>query len=1167
MKKKRVNIFGKLSHYHIATIVSLIIIVLVFSFSLTYVKEPGILGFTIYESPSDGFSINDTYLREVSSGTNYWDSLTLRVGKITTGGSTEYRALIMDYNISAIPLGNTITSAKLQVYVNDSFGTSNITVKAYRVTSEWIERQATWSNRTNSVLWFSAGGDYNSAELSAVNISNQSGKYYNFTITNAVKGWVNGSYNNYGIILIAPDSVAGNYTYFTSSNDTNNAQKPKFFIDYTSNAVPIISNISTNSSLTTPILVGNKVNITVNWSDAESDSSQLFVCNSSSINVSGCNNTTFCSVSSQALGPSSCTYTVLSTDNRTTTFFTAVCDLGNCSTINQSNFFVNHAPSVMVLNPNGGETVNQSQGNYLIEFNTSDSDSDYLEANIYYGANQNSTTNLISANVNLSNNCTDVDANPATPNYCTYRWNSTGIYGTFFLTIIVNDTFTTSNDSSDSSFNIRSLTDNSPPNITAQWIETNITSGEAIQIYANVSDSNINKVWVSINTTPQTNLTMLNTSSIEYNATWIGASAGNYQFKVWANDTVGNLNNSMSWQKFSISIPNASSQNDSSPSTALPYHTIKVTGQLNASDPLRSVYAYLTVPDSFSFLTGYSQNSSLGNFTANLTKTATWFISTPLSESTYSMNITYNDYYSDQWNGTNIQVQVTSAIGGYEISVAGYPEVETSGAYFVQSYFKQNGAYTNPDSITASIYDPSGSLTWGPASMTQESTGIYNYSNTVGASVTEGQWETIINATKDSTSYYTHEFWKVVGGPFDVRTITVVSSDISSMNITVESENTGGANKDLTMNWNLTRVDTGAVLDSGSETRMIPAGSTVLWSVSPTTTYTGSVRITFLGYYSNTEKAGAYKVFTTTSGGAFCGDGTCNAGESCSSCSADCGVCPSGGGGGGGGGGVSEEKQKNLEINVDDTIYLAKNVEKTVYLEIKNTGETTLNNLVLSLGTLNTAFFTISPLKISSLKSDEKRRFEISFLITDFIGEYDFKFKVKSDEVIAEKEGKIIVTSLEEFLKKEVERLNKRADNINEKTDDKKLLNELDKCKGIISDLESNIEKEEFINAKNNIKKADNCLNDVEDKIKEETPSIKMDYPTIILIIVIFLILILLSALIAVIYIINRKLSIMNYFKSIKPEKTKSEKPEPEKSLKSKDFESRIADIEKSLRG
>lgn len=36
----------------------------------------------------------------------------------------------------------------------------------------------------------------------------------------------------------------------------------------------------------------------------------------------------------------------------------------------------------------------------------------------------------------------------------------------------------------------------------------------------------------------------------------------------------------------------------------------------------------------------------------------------------------------------------------------------------------------------------------------------------------------------------------------------------------------------------------------------------------------------------------------------YCGDGSCNNEENCSTCSTDCGQCPSGGGGGGGGGGI-----------------------------------------------------------------------------------------------------------------------------------------------------------------------------------------------------------------------------------------------------------------------
>jgi len=42
---------------------------------------------------------------------------------------------------------------------------------------------------------------------------------------------------------------------------------------------------------------------------------------------------------------------------------------------------------------------------------------------------------------------------------------------------------------------------------------------------------------------------------------------------------------------------------------------------------------------------------------------------------------------------------------------------------------------------------------------------------------------------------------------------------------------------------------------------------------------------------------------SSSGGGAYCGDGSCNGGETCSSCSADCGQCGGGGGGGSGGSG------------------------------------------------------------------------------------------------------------------------------------------------------------------------------------------------------------------------------------------------------------------------
>lgn len=51
--------------------------------------------------------------------------------------------------------------------------------------------------------------------------------------------------------------------------------------------------------------------------------------------------------------------------------------------------------------------------------------------------------------------------------------------------------------------------------------------------------------------------------------------------------------------------------------------------------------------------------------------------------------------------------------------------------------------------------------------------------------------------------------------------------------------------------------------------------------------------------------------------GPFCGDGSCNGAETCSSCSSDCGACPAGPTGGGGGGGAAAPTKKVPAFEVD----------------------------------------------------------------------------------------------------------------------------------------------------------------------------------------------------------------------------------------------------------
>jgi len=1112
-------------------------------------------GFAIFESQPDSVTGKDTYIKQNFNVTNYGTGTKILVGKDSSGN--DLRGLI-EFNVSNLS-SSTILSAKLQVNMSYSSANDNITIKVYRATSSWNSSEATWSNASYTQLWTAVGGDY-SELIDSVTFSNIS-QLYNFTITDVVRGWVNESYTNYGIILLSSDATTGNRREIDSSESTSSSSRPKLIVEYTTNAQPTIDSVNTNSSLTNLKEVGQSVNFNISWTDLEGDNTQAYVCNSSTITFGvGCGDKTFCSTSLASTNPIQCSYTITSSENRTTPFYFAVCDSTNCSTTNQSYFYMNHAPTILVVQPNGSETMNQSLGNYSIKFNVSDTDNDNLFGQIYYGATQNSTTNTIHSNLNLTNYCTDADSKTSTTNNCTYSFNSSGLYGTYFLTIIVNDTFVSRNDSSDSSFNIRSIVDDTPPGISAQWIESNITSGKTIQIYANVTDdSAITNVWAAINTTPQINVTLLNTSSaVTYNGSWIAVDNGTYQYKVYALDILGNLNNSMSWEEFNISIPNATAQNTYSASTVLPYHTIKVTGELNATHQLRTVYAYLNVPSGFTFLTDYPQNYLMGNFTAGEIKNATWFLSVPITEASYVLNITYTDYYSNTWNSSNMNIVVTSAVGGgYELDASGYPSVAAGDNYYSEAYFKTSGVLTSTDSAKISLYDPLGNLIVGPVDMATKSTGVYNYTYSVPASQTAGQWETIINATKNSVGYFAHHFWKLVGALFDVRDITVINTTAGGLNISIVAENVGTTTVDLTLAWNLTRVDNNELLDSGGETFAVGA-TPVTRYYQPSTTYVGQVKIVFLGRYSGTETAGAYEIFSTTSG----------------TTTPPVTTTPSTGGGGGGGTTIVEKKA-DLKIGIDSIIYLAESIAKTISLTLTNIGEKELTNISLTIEGLEKEFYTINPEKITSLNTGSITTFEINFLIANLSEERNVNYTIRTNEITKTESGKIVVMGILDFLRKEIERLTNKIEtakiNLTEG-----LKTELVKCENIVGNIGIQIDKGEYINAKDGIKEADDCIDEIINKPKKggildpiinwfkefKFPKITIQFWIVVAVIVSILIIILLILLILKISSKHRLLKFIN--------KKSETKIQPEvktpRTIDSKYFDEKVKKIQERLK-
>lgn len=70
------------------------------------------------------------------------------------------------------------------------------TITAYRIASWWSETGATWNTQPTY------GEGYGSASIEHASFG-----WYSFDVTNLVRGWVNGSFSNYGVAICGKESA------------------------------------------------------------------------------------------------------------------------------------------------------------------------------------------------------------------------------------------------------------------------------------------------------------------------------------------------------------------------------------------------------------------------------------------------------------------------------------------------------------------------------------------------------------------------------------------------------------------------------------------------------------------------------------------------------------------------------------------------------------------------------------------------------------------------------------------------------------------------------------------------------------------------------------------------------------------------------------------------
>ena len=141
---------------------------------------------------------------------------------------------LLQFSMPSLPVGSTIDSATLSLYVKDSSGGA-VTINAHQVTAAWNEAEVTWKARDKAAnqLWTNLGGDYNPAVVSSAVVDNTKNVWRSWNLTSLVGAWIANPATNYGVILEAPAGIKAEKK-FKSSDDGTAAQRPKLEICYSS---------------------------------------------------------------------------------------------------------------------------------------------------------------------------------------------------------------------------------------------------------------------------------------------------------------------------------------------------------------------------------------------------------------------------------------------------------------------------------------------------------------------------------------------------------------------------------------------------------------------------------------------------------------------------------------------------------------------------------------------------------------------------------------------------------------------------------------------------------------------------------------------------------------------------------------------------------------------
>ncbi|MDH3451910.1 MAG: DUF4347 domain-containing protein, partial [Gammaproteobacteria bacterium] len=164
----------------------------------------------------------DTYIDVGNTTFNYGASTQLIVDRL--GGQLGDGRVLVQFDLSSIPVGTTINSATLQMQA--SAVSSAMDIEVHELLEGWVEGsnigtpgEASWDLRAPLTAWTAIGGTVDATAAATVTVAPMPGQH-NWDITALVQAWIDGSKANNGVLVGSPSAGAGTVTYDSREGTT-----------------------------------------------------------------------------------------------------------------------------------------------------------------------------------------------------------------------------------------------------------------------------------------------------------------------------------------------------------------------------------------------------------------------------------------------------------------------------------------------------------------------------------------------------------------------------------------------------------------------------------------------------------------------------------------------------------------------------------------------------------------------------------------------------------------------------------------------------------------------------------------------------------------------------------------------------------------------------------